>query len=92
MNDVPVTSPIPHTPVMIHLPLEIQKSVVPEDLPYGYVPRIALAKISGVCTSVTEAVATLLGVYLDINPPGGRCRRRRFRISWLFCRGNKEIC
>jgi len=41
---------------------------VREDLPYGYVPRIALAKLLGVCTPVTVAVTTLLGVYLDINP------------------------
>lgn len=68
MTDVPATSPIPHTPVMVHLPLEIQKSVVREDVPYGYMPRIVLAKLSGVCTPVTVAVTTLLGVYLDIDP------------------------
>lgn len=27
MTDIPVTSPIPHTPAMVHLPLEVQKSV-----------------------------------------------------------------
>lgn len=68
MTDIPITSPIPHTPAMVHLPLEVQKSVLREDLPYGYVPRIALAKLSGICTPVTEAVTTLLGIYLDIDP------------------------
>ena len=91
MTDIPVTSPIPHTPAMVHLPVEVQKSVLREDLPYGYVPRIALAKLLGICTPVTEAVTTLLGLYLDFDPYEEGVDEEDLGIGWFYCTGDKEI-